>query len=430
MRWISYYMKSRMPQTIDLDKLLATLVEETYDKPKMTVLCGGTGSSKIIKELQNYFDVSVLINAYDDGKSTGRIREAFDMLGPSDIVKNLTTLLDENKFPGLKLFMEYRCINNNLSDNSVIREEISYILNDSLISMNNYRREKLLELYYGIEKDKIMNIKDYFYRFYNDMPKTFDLRDIGVRNIVFTGCFLKNNRDYEKTIDELEDLFEVRTKIILNSFEDRKLIGLMDDGTLLPSEHEIIEYIGDSKINELFAVGRKSFTKDHITSINNLKNYDEKYRYIKQNFNTKIKANENVVSYINKSKIIVFGPTTYNSSLLPTLITERISETIKQNDGIKVMIPNLIKESEDITVSYFPKTLKERYDIDIDYILISNSIGHLTDDFIAVDASELQKYGKVIKADFYGGFGAHRPDCIANVICQLYLISKKRINET
>ena len=56
-------------------------------------------------------ELSLLVNAYDDGLSTGALRRFIpDMLGPSDFRKNLSTLLDlhSNEQYALQHFLEYR----------------------------------------------------------------------------------------------------------------------------------------------------------------------------------------------------------------------------------------------------------------------------------------------------------------------------------
>ncbi|HLM61593.1 MAG TPA: 2-phospho-L-lactate transferase CofD family protein, partial [Pyrinomonadaceae bacterium] len=69
-------------------------------KPKIVVLCGGSGSGQFINHLLDQgADVTCLVNTYDDGKSTGRLRLALDTLGPSDVRKNLLSLMDLNS-PG------------------------------------------------------------------------------------------------------------------------------------------------------------------------------------------------------------------------------------------------------------------------------------------------------------------------------------------
>lgn len=60
------------------------------------IFSGGTGSKQIQKALllEKNVDprkIEIIINMYDDGKSTGRCRQLFDILGPSDLRKNHET---------------------------------------------------------------------------------------------------------------------------------------------------------------------------------------------------------------------------------------------------------------------------------------------------------------------------------------------------
>ena len=65
-------------------------------KMKVVVFSGGRGAGEIINAFHNRPDVSltVLINGYDDGKSTGVIRSLFpQLLGPSDFRKVISNIL-------------------------------------------------------------------------------------------------------------------------------------------------------------------------------------------------------------------------------------------------------------------------------------------------------------------------------------------------
>ena len=57
----------------------------------INVVCfnGGRGAAAIIPSLLEVPNIKLtsIVNAYDDGKSTGAIRKFFGMLGPSDIRK-------------------------------------------------------------------------------------------------------------------------------------------------------------------------------------------------------------------------------------------------------------------------------------------------------------------------------------------------------
>lgn len=58
------------------------------------VVAGGTGSTNLQIGLHGAgIEYELLVNAYDDGKSTGFVRRVANCLGPSDIRKNLHTML-------------------------------------------------------------------------------------------------------------------------------------------------------------------------------------------------------------------------------------------------------------------------------------------------------------------------------------------------
>src|ERR671936_753881 len=63
---------------------------------RIAVFCGGRGATSILRALLRTpgIHLTVLVNAYDDGLSTGRLRGFVPgMLGASDFRKNLARLL-------------------------------------------------------------------------------------------------------------------------------------------------------------------------------------------------------------------------------------------------------------------------------------------------------------------------------------------------
>ena len=65
----------------------------------IVVINGGRGAAALIPSLlrQQGLNVTSVVNAYDDGKSTGEMRRFFGMLGPSDIRKVQELMLPENE---------------------------------------------------------------------------------------------------------------------------------------------------------------------------------------------------------------------------------------------------------------------------------------------------------------------------------------------
>ena len=68
---------------------------------KISIFCGGSGSESIIKYFSTKEDVklTLLVNAYDDGKSTGKLRKLIPgFLGPSDFRKNFSYSFSKYNF--------------------------------------------------------------------------------------------------------------------------------------------------------------------------------------------------------------------------------------------------------------------------------------------------------------------------------------------
>src|ERR1700689_2079819 len=80
---------------------------------RIVLFCGGRGSGTIIRALLRHSDVelTLLVNAYDDGLSTGALHSFIPgMLGPSDFRKNLSYLFGNYSHAqyALKSLMEHR----------------------------------------------------------------------------------------------------------------------------------------------------------------------------------------------------------------------------------------------------------------------------------------------------------------------------------
>lgn len=68
--------------------------------PRVVIFGGGTGLSSILKGLKRYpIDITAVVSVADDGGSSGRLREMFDMAPPGDIRRVIISLAkDEELF--------------------------------------------------------------------------------------------------------------------------------------------------------------------------------------------------------------------------------------------------------------------------------------------------------------------------------------------
>jgi len=75
--------------------------------PKIVVIGGGTGLSTLLKGLKPYTtNLTAIVTVADDGGSSGRLRQEFDMLPPGDIRNCLVALADTE--PLMQRLFQYR----------------------------------------------------------------------------------------------------------------------------------------------------------------------------------------------------------------------------------------------------------------------------------------------------------------------------------
>ena len=74
---------------------------------KVVILGGGTGTSTMVRGLKEFpVDLSVVVSVCDDGKSTGKLREEFDIPAVGDLRKVLSSLSETE--PLFEKLLEYR----------------------------------------------------------------------------------------------------------------------------------------------------------------------------------------------------------------------------------------------------------------------------------------------------------------------------------
>jgi len=74
---------------------------------KVVIIGGGTGTSTLVRGLKQFpVDISVVVSVCDDGKSTGKLREEFDIPAVGDLRKVIASLSETE--PLIRDLLEYR----------------------------------------------------------------------------------------------------------------------------------------------------------------------------------------------------------------------------------------------------------------------------------------------------------------------------------
>lgn len=320
------------------------MINDNTNRIKLCVFGGGRGTNTIIKSLLKYdsIDITVIINAYDDGLSTGRLREFIPgMLGPSDVRKNLTNALEEGgkEEKSLAKILEYRI------DPELREEEIQNFLSNfpgSTLSME-------AKEWGNASHSSIVFMQKYlkvFMKYYKSNLEKYDLRDSAIGNLVFAGIFLEL-KDFNKSVDIINNTFTKRVKI-LNVTDGKNLFlsAFTDKDTILCDEASIVNLNSkDEKISDIYLLEEKKdleFFKNIVP-----KKIQE---FLKSNDQSP-KLNNKVSEAVSQSDLIIYGPGTPFSSLFPTYITEGLAKLIVESSGLKIFIGNAKRDLDSLAVS-------------------------------------------------------------------------------
>ena len=268
----------------------------------VVLFSGGSGNANLIKYIKNisYVNLSILINGYDDGLSTGIIRNAnYGMLGPSDFRKNFSYIIDEftDSDINIKNIFEYRLNTNDveilINSNSTF---INSILSKFNISDNDNRNFISKYLHFGLTQ--LLN--------YTQDKELFNGFSLG--NILIGGIYFETN-DFNDSLSLLTEQFNLNARLInVTRNDDSKLVAFDSFNNFLNNESDIVNYKGDQQL--------KSFYLIPLSKIESCSNdsLEKDIKNISHIPNISITAK----NAISNADIIIFGTGTLFSSLLPS----------------------------------------------------------------------------------------------------------------
>lgn len=305
-------------------------------KYKVVIFCGGSGSESIIRYFseQKNIDLTLLINAYDDGKSTGEIRKRISgLLGPSDFRKNLSYLINffSNEQRSLKKIFEYR-IKRNISindfyHNNLKKRDLSNFT-EEFNSLNKENRDKIFS--YLLISAKYLNTPD------------LNLKNFSLGNLIFAGIYLSEKKNFNLTVKKFSQLVDTDVKIInISDNSNRWLIGINKKNKIIHDEANLVENKQLTPIKEIYLIKKK----EHVFFSDKIKNLSQKKTIeLCKKIDSVPKINAEAKNSILKSDLIIYGPGTQHSSLFPSY---KISNKyIKKSKAEKIMIMNLEHDND------------------------------------------------------------------------------------
>lgn len=309
----------------------------------VVIFNGGRGAESLIPELLKIKNTKIfsIVNAFDDGKSTGEIRFFFDMLGPSDLRKVQKLFLPKQS----EYYFNYNALFEYRFPKKISRERAIYIISSFYNKNNNALNLKFEKKINILIKESLKKFLEYLLISEKIKNKKLIFSDCSLMNCVYAGLYIINNKNFSKTIQKINKVFKLDGEVISSSLENYKLSAIRENGQYLSRESEIVERRSNIRIKNIFLMN-EYLDKKIVNGVESKK----RLKYLEQS-NSKLISNYEANKKIKKANIIIYAPGTQHSSLYPTYILSGIGESIAKNKkALKFFITNIGADYE--TPSY------------------------------------------------------------------------------
>ena len=315
---------------------------------KIVMFSGGRGTGAISEALLKNpnLDLTLLVNAYDDGLSTGLLRRFIPgMLGPSDIRKNVSRFLKQKEDPSsqaLHFLLECR-----LPDPIETEEAIGIIkdlinFKDTATSDNEITKKRE-----DISLSQMRMVSCYletFLNYYENRIKEFpdfSFGDVSLGNLLFAGCYLANKNDFNRSIEDFSGFTKIGDRVLnVTKGENRVIVGIKENGKFLHDEATVVGPQDSSRIEEIFLL------PDYLDQkANPIGSYKIDNIRLLRSIEMLPDINSIADNAIRNADIIIYGPGTQYSSLFPSYLTSGVAEAITANTKAeKVFIANIARD--------------------------------------------------------------------------------------
>ena len=310
---------------------------------------GGRGSSALVRRLASHPAVSltVAINGYDDGASTGEVRRFLgDALGPSDFRKNASRLAQElgTAPPALIELLDSR-----LPEATTADEAAAFTAALGGQGAPPARLSACAAAAARLEAAAVGPVVERLRAFEAERMRTgrpFRYGDCAIGNMVFGGAFLLRGRVFNAAVDDYASVVGLLPGVIENVTDGANayLVALDVDGAVLGSEETIVDAKRRNRIRDIFLIGRP-LTDADLAALERAAPGD-RARFF-EDLSLAVRLNARLAERIAAADLIVYAPGTQHSSLFPSYLTAGLSEALAANlTATKLLITNIQSDAE------------------------------------------------------------------------------------
>lgn len=215
---------------------------------------------------------------------------------------------------------------------------------------------------------------------------------------LFIAAMSEITGSFAKSILEVSKILNIKGKVLPSTLKSVVLGAEFEDGTKILGQTRIVNYPGS--IKNIFLSPKKPA------------------------------AYEGVIKACQEAEIIILGPGSLFSSIIPNLLVEGVAEAIRNSTAKKVYICNIMTqpgETDGFTVSDHISNIEKYLDSNIDYLLLNSAKipeklikKHAAKNSfeVALDAEKIKSQIKIIRKDILSGkeFVRHEPAKTAKAI--------------
>jgi 2-phospho-L-lactate transferase/gluconeogenesis factor (CofD/UPF0052 family) len=297
----------------------------------VVLFSGGRGSGALTRELvcRPGVSLTVAINGYDDGASTGEVRRFLgDSLGPSDFRKNASRLAAELKTcsPDLIDLLDSR-----LPADVTASAAVEHLTKLTSATLHDRR------------------LVDWMHAFlyeYSRQPAAFAFGNCSIGNLVFAGAYLRAKRGFNRAVDDYCALLGLPAGLIENVTDgaNAHLVALDAAGRLLLTEGAIVDARTENTIKSLFLIDRP--LSDEEARQLETSGADAAAHALEAR-RAQLTLNPRLADKIAVADVIIYAPGTQHSSLFPSYMTPGLGDAIAANlRAIKLLVTNIQTDAE------------------------------------------------------------------------------------
>jgi len=313
---------------------------------RVVLFSGGRGSGVLARQLvaNPSISLTVAINGYDDGASTGEVRRFLrDSLGPSDFRKNASRLASELRTasPALIELLDWRFPASVTEADA--RDAFAVVTGDRNVEAREIRT--LADRIESSIRSRIAAALKQFADLLDETGEPFNFSDCSLGNLVFAGFYLQSNRGFNRAVDEYTSLVGLPIGLIENVTDGTNawLVGVDDAGHVLATEEEIVNAARPHRVRDIFLInGRLSDSaRQQMEGKPDAASRALAAQAVSPSLNPRL------TEKIAAADLIIYAPGTQHSSLFPSYLTPGLSATIAANlSAIKLLITNIQSDAE------------------------------------------------------------------------------------